>query len=64
MMFLFYPIKKVLYFFISEGRLKRTFIQINFAFSRGEIYKYGKTNWNAALREMNDKIGVNQDQVI
>ena len=55
---LFYPINKKIYFCLT----RRSFNQVSFP--GGEKDKSDKNYWNTGLREMNEEIGVKQDQVI
>ncbi|RZP11964.1 MAG: CoA pyrophosphatase [Flavobacteriales bacterium] len=62
---LFYPIKKVLHFCLIRRRaIEKNVHSDQIAFPGGEIDKSDKSSWDAALREINEEIGVKQDQVI
>tara|TARA_B100000900_G_scaffold264370_1_gene225525 strand:+ start:117 stop:728 length:612 start_codon:yes stop_codon:yes gene_type:complete len=63
-MLLFYPIKKVLHFCLIRRTIEKNIHSNQVAFPGGKIDKSDKTNWDAALREMNEEIGVKQNQVI
>ena len=61
---LIYPIRKILHFCLIRRSDKNTIHSNQIAFPGGEKYKSDKNYWNTALREMNEEIGVKQDNVI
>ena len=61
---LFYPIKEVLHFCLIRRTNKNTVHSNQIAFPGGEKEKSDKNFWDTALREMNEEIGVKEDQVI
>ena len=61
---LFYPIKKILHFCLIRRTVKNTIHSNQIAFPGGEKEKSDKNFWDTALREMNEEIGVKEDQVI
>ena len=63
-MLLFYKIKKVLFFCFIRRSIEKKAHSDQIAFPGGEIDKLDKKYWYTALRELNEEIGVKQDQVI
>ena len=61
---LIYPIRKILHFCLIRRVSKNTVHSNQIAFPGGEKYKSDKNYWDTALREMNEEIGVKQDNVI
>ena len=61
---LIYPIRKILHFCLIRRASKNTIHSNQIAFPGGEKYKSDKNYWDTALREMNEEIGVKEDQVI
>ena len=61
---LFYPIKKVLHFCLIRRSIKINIHSNQIGFPGGEKSASDKNYWETALREMNEEIGVEQDQVI
>ena len=61
---LFYPIKTKIYFCLIRRAVKTTIHSNQVSFPGGEKDKSDKNYWNTGLREMNEEIGVKQDQVI
>ena len=61
---LIYPIRKILHFCLIRRASKNTIHSNQIAFPGGEKYKSDKNYWDTALREMNEEIGVKQDNVI
>ena len=61
---LFYPIKTKIHFCLIRRALKTTIHSNQVSFPGGERDKSDKNYWNTGLREMNEEIGVKQDQVI
>ncbi len=61
---LFYPIKTKIYFCLIRRALKTNIHSNQVSFPGGEKDKSDKNYWNTGLREMNEEIGVKQDQVI
>ena len=61
---LFYPVKEILHFCLIRRTVKNTIHSNQIAFPGGEKEKSDKNFWDTALREMNEEIGVKEDQVI
>ena len=61
---LFYPINTKIHFCLIRRTLKTTIHPNQVSFPGGEKDKSDKNYWNTGLREMNEEIGVKQDQVI
>ena len=61
---LFYPINKKIHFCLIRRTIKTTVHSNQVSFPGGEKDKSDKNYWNTGLREMNEEIGVKQDQVI
>ena len=61
---LFYPIDTKIHFCLIRRTLKTPIHSYQVSFPGGEKDKSDKNFWNTGLREMNEEIGVKQDQVI
>ena len=61
---LFYPINTKIHFCLIRRTLKTTIHSNQVCFPGGEKEKSDKNYWNTGLREMNEEIGVKQDQVV
>ena len=61
---LIYQIKKILHFCLIRRNTKATVHSNQISFPGGEKDKSDKNYWDTGLREMNEEIGVKQDQVI
>ena len=61
---LFYPIKSITFCLIRRRSIEKNVHSNQVAFTGGEIDKSDKSSMDPALREMNEEIGVKQDQVI